>query len=155
MESKCSLFMPWSKRMQMLGCQWLSQKQLRHPNPWTTGLATLMWLQRPEERLPTWPRLREGWWWSPTVMGPVRVCMAWWSPVCCELQLFAHHILWELACLYRWLKDSFHGGYSPFIFFRSVFKKTWPSVSNLFYYVRLSDLYVVSASVFYWSINFH
>lgn len=85
MESKCSLFMPWSNRMQMLGCQWLAQEQLRHPNPWKNGLATLVWLQRPEERLPTFPRLREGWWWSPTVPGPVRVCMAWWSPVYCLL----------------------------------------------------------------------
>lgn len=61
---------------------------------------------------------------------------------CCELQLFAPHILWELACLSRWLKDSFHGGYSPFMFFRSVFKETWPGVSNFFYYFRISDSYM-------------
>jgi len=59
----------------MLVCQRLAQEQLRHPNPGTTDLPSMVLLARPEERLPTYPRLGEGW--SPRVLGPVRVCVAW------------------------------------------------------------------------------
>lgn len=149
MESKCSFFMPFSTRIQMLVPRSSSdtrilEQQICHP--WCC-----------------WQDQKSG---SPRTLGwekdGAQECWGLWesawhgeAPCCCELQLFAPHILWELACLYRQLKVSFHGGHSLFMFFRSFSKETRPGVPNLFYYFRLCDLYVVSTSIFYQPIDFH